>query len=81
PGGGRQERLCRLVWETGAVREAHRMARERVDVCRAALAVLPPSEHRDRLRQFADLLGEPPPSAEANPVLGKVVAGPPAAPA
>ncbi|WP_228450144.1 polyprenyl synthetase family protein [Streptomyces alkaliterrae] len=74
---GRQERLCRLVWETGAVREAHRMAREQVERCRAALAVLPSGEHRDRLGEFAELLGETSPPV-AEPARGEVVAVPPA---
>lgn len=50
----RQERLHRLLTETGALKSAREFADGALDRCRRALAVLPDSPHRDRLTALVD---------------------------
>jgi geranylgeranyl diphosphate synthase type I len=52
----RHERVRRLVEETGALQEAHRMAQEHVAACRRALAALPSGRDRDLLASLAEQL-------------------------
>ncbi|WP_326686843.1 polyprenyl synthetase family protein [Streptomyces sp. NBC_01795] len=52
----RHERVRRLVEETGALQEAHRMAQEHVDACHRALAALPSGRDRDLLASLAEQL-------------------------
>ena len=52
----RHERLRRVVEETGALREALRMAQEQVEACHRALAALPAGPDRDLLAALAEQL-------------------------
>lgn len=60
PEGERQDRLRRLVADTGALAAARRMAEEYVTRCHRELLALPPSPHRELLAGLADLLADDP---------------------